>query len=213
MKELIRTNDAVIISFVEALMRDAGIALFRRRPEHERARRVDRHPAAPHHGRRRRDRAGAQHPCRRRHRQRDQERLSARSAMPASDDQPACDGRRLPPRQFLAGAAEGRGPSRRHGRDDAGRRGAVRLCRPARRSRRRRRRRRPRRRVALSRRARSCWSRTRRRCSAFAETSIAHPGQCASRGPRLAGRRRRRADRQGAGGGRACRWQPSTSRS
>ena len=25
MKELIRTNDAVIISFVEALMRDAGI--------------------------------------------------------------------------------------------------------------------------------------------------------------------------------------------
>ena len=28
MKELIRTNDAVIISFVEALMRDAGIAHF-----------------------------------------------------------------------------------------------------------------------------------------------------------------------------------------
>lgn len=28
MKELIRTNDAVIISFVEALMRDAGIAFF-----------------------------------------------------------------------------------------------------------------------------------------------------------------------------------------
>ena len=28
MKELIRTNDAVIISFVEALMRDAGIACF-----------------------------------------------------------------------------------------------------------------------------------------------------------------------------------------
>ena len=28
MQELIRTNDAVIISFVEALMRDAGIAHF-----------------------------------------------------------------------------------------------------------------------------------------------------------------------------------------
>ena len=28
MKELIRTNDAVIISFVEALMRDAGIGYF-----------------------------------------------------------------------------------------------------------------------------------------------------------------------------------------
>lgn len=28
MEELIRTNDAVIISFVEALMRDAGIAHF-----------------------------------------------------------------------------------------------------------------------------------------------------------------------------------------
>ena len=28
MKELIRTNDAVIISFVEALLRDAGIAHF-----------------------------------------------------------------------------------------------------------------------------------------------------------------------------------------
>ena len=28
MKELIRTNDAVIISFVEALMRDAGIDYF-----------------------------------------------------------------------------------------------------------------------------------------------------------------------------------------
>lgn len=28
MIELIRTNDAVIISFVEALMRDAGIACF-----------------------------------------------------------------------------------------------------------------------------------------------------------------------------------------
>ena len=28
MKELIRTNDAVVISFVEALMRDAGIGYF-----------------------------------------------------------------------------------------------------------------------------------------------------------------------------------------
>ena len=28
MKELIRTNDPVIISFVESLMRDAGIAFF-----------------------------------------------------------------------------------------------------------------------------------------------------------------------------------------
>ncbi len=28
MKELIRTNDAVIISFVESLMRDAGIGCF-----------------------------------------------------------------------------------------------------------------------------------------------------------------------------------------
>jgi hypothetical protein len=28
MKELIRTNDAVIISFVEVLMRDAGIGYF-----------------------------------------------------------------------------------------------------------------------------------------------------------------------------------------
>ena len=28
MKELIRTNDPVIISFVESLMRDAGIACF-----------------------------------------------------------------------------------------------------------------------------------------------------------------------------------------
>jgi hypothetical protein len=28
MKELIRTNDAVLISFVEALMRDAGIGYF-----------------------------------------------------------------------------------------------------------------------------------------------------------------------------------------
>jgi hypothetical protein len=28
MKELVRTNDAVIISFIEALMRDAGIAFI-----------------------------------------------------------------------------------------------------------------------------------------------------------------------------------------
>lgn len=28
MVELIRTNDAVVISYVEALMRDAGIAIF-----------------------------------------------------------------------------------------------------------------------------------------------------------------------------------------
>ncbi len=28
MKELIRTNDPVVISFVESLMRDAGIAFF-----------------------------------------------------------------------------------------------------------------------------------------------------------------------------------------
>ena len=28
MKELVRTNDAVLISFVEALMRDAGIAFI-----------------------------------------------------------------------------------------------------------------------------------------------------------------------------------------
>ena len=71
MKELIRTNDAVIISFVEALMRDAGIACFvadqnmsvldgsigilPRRIMVD-ADEIDR---------------GAQHPCRRRHRQRD----------------------------------------------------------------------------------------------------------------------------------------------
>ena len=77
MKELVRTNDAVIISFVEALMRDAGIAYFVADQNMSvldgslgilpRRIMVDADEIEQ----------GAQHPCRRRYRQRDQERLSA----------------------------------------------------------------------------------------------------------------------------------------
>ena len=41
MKELLRSNDPVLISFVSALLEEAGIELHRRRHEYERAGRLD----------------------------------------------------------------------------------------------------------------------------------------------------------------------------
>ena len=47
LRELVRTNDAVLVSAVEALLDAAQIPHLRARPEHERARRLARHSAAP----------------------------------------------------------------------------------------------------------------------------------------------------------------------
>ncbi len=49
-RELVRTNDAVLVSAIEALLEGAEIHACRARPEHERARRLARHAAAPHPG-------------------------------------------------------------------------------------------------------------------------------------------------------------------
>ena len=115
-----RTNDAVLISYVEALLKEARITPFRRRPQHEHRRRLARHPAAPHHGR-----AGGRGPReaapdRRRIRQRAQ--LMTAGPPAARRDARRLPSRPLPPRP----AGEGRAPGRRR-RDDPGERGAGRL--------------------------------------------------------------------------------------
>ena len=107
MKELIRTNDAVIISFVESLLRDAGIGCFVADQNMSvldgsigiLPRRImvdaDEIDAGAH--------ASLPTPASAT-RSRTAERANA--CRPATNQPP--HGRRLPPRQFLAGAAEGR---------------------------------------------------------------------------------------------------------
>ena len=51
MREVLRSNDAVVISFAQAILQEAGIANFRRRSVHERGRRLDRRVSAPTAGR------------------------------------------------------------------------------------------------------------------------------------------------------------------
>ena len=55
MREIVRTNDAVLISAIEALLKGAAYRPYGRRSEYERAGRLDRHFSAAHPGRRRRD--------------------------------------------------------------------------------------------------------------------------------------------------------------
>ena len=108
MKELIRTNDAVIISFVEALMRDAGIAHFVADQNMSvldgslgilpRRIMVDADEI---------DRART-HPCRRRHRQRDQERLSAETRCRPAANQPR---RSTPSTAAISGWCSQRAPA------------------------------------------------------------------------------------------------------
>ena len=52
MRELVRTNDAVLITAIEALLKGAEFPAHGARPAHERAGRLARHAAAPHRGRR-----------------------------------------------------------------------------------------------------------------------------------------------------------------
>ena len=64
MRELVRTNDAVLISAIEALLNGADIGSYGGRPEYERAGRLDRHFPAPHPGRRRSNPGSAAACCR-----------------------------------------------------------------------------------------------------------------------------------------------------
>ncbi len=176
MKELIRTNDAVVISFVESLLNDAGIDCLV----------ADQNMSVLDGSigilprrvmvRRRGRGCRAAHPRRRRHRQRDPRKLSP-PAYGAETARPYA--RRLPSRRFLAGAAERRRPSRRRRRHDARRRRAFRLFGQARRFRRRRGRGGPCRRVALPQRnGRS--GREFRRNGAFRGADARTSAECAS---------------------------------
>ena len=59
MRELVRTNDAVLITAIEALLNGADIKHLVVDQQYERAGRLDRHFPAPHSGRRGRVRCGA----------------------------------------------------------------------------------------------------------------------------------------------------------
>ena len=59
MREIVRTNDAVLVSAIEALLNGADIPHVVARPQYERAGGLDRHLAAPHPGGRGRRRGGA----------------------------------------------------------------------------------------------------------------------------------------------------------
>ena len=64
MRELVRTNDAVLISAIEALLNGARYRAYGGRSEYERAGRLDRHFPAPHPGRRGSNPRGAAAACR-----------------------------------------------------------------------------------------------------------------------------------------------------